>query len=72
MGQKPDATLLDSDGRVRSDERWQHFSTVLQKAAQCGLIVDVTFNREMLDAVSKLTLTLQDRGDPGTYSVRGS
>jgi hypothetical protein len=46
--QDPAATLLDATGRVRSDERWRHFEHVLNTAARCGMIVDLTFNREML------------------------
>src|SRR6266404_5242335 len=31
--QKAEATLLDSDGKIRSPERWQVFTAILNKAA---------------------------------------
>ncbi len=61
--QKPDATLLDSDGRIRSQERWDHFRAALLKAAACGFIVDVTFTRDMLNTVSPFPVA-KYRGDP--------
>jgi hypothetical protein len=68
--QKPEATLLDSDGRIRSQERWDHFELALKTAARCGLLVDVTFNRENLDAVSPLTVA-EYRGDPKATRCAG-
>ena len=50
--QQPDATLLDANGRIRSDERWKHFVAILQKAAACSFVVDLTFNREQLAKTS--------------------
>jgi hypothetical protein len=47
-GQQAEATLLDGRGRIRNDERWRHFEGILKTAAACGLVVDVTFNREMI------------------------
>lgn len=55
-GQKPDATLLGPDGQLRSQERWSHFIRILEKAAACGLIVDVTFNREAIAAASPFSV----------------
>jgi hypothetical protein len=69
--QKPDATLLDSNGRIRSQERWDHFAAVLKRAGQCGFIVDVTFNRENLNTVSTFTLD-EYRGDPKATSCSGT
>jgi hypothetical protein len=46
--QNPADTLLDETGRVRSDEHWQRFASVIRAAGACGLLVDVTFNRESL------------------------
>jgi len=54
--QTPDATLLDADGRIRSDERWRHFDSILRKAGACGFVVDVTFNREHLDKASEFSV----------------
>jgi hypothetical protein len=54
--QKPDATLLDANGRIRSDERWAHFVSILQKASACGFVVDVTFDREQLAKTSEFTV----------------
>lgn len=54
--QTPDATLLDADGQIRSAERWNHFAGILQKAAACGFVVDVTFNREQLAETSEFTV----------------
>ena len=54
--QKPDATLLDADGRIRSDERWRHFDSILRKAGACGFVVDVTFNREQLAKTSEFSV----------------
>ena len=54
--QKPDATLLDADGRIRSDERWRHFEAILRKAGACGFVVDVTFNREQLAKASEFSV----------------
>ena len=54
--QTPDATLLDADGRIRSDERWRHFDSILRKAGACGFVVDVTFNREQLAKTSAFTV----------------
>ena len=68
--QKPEATLLDSDGRIRSQERWDHFALALKTAAQCGLLVDITFNRENLDTVSQLTVA-EYRGDPQATRCAG-
>ncbi len=54
--QKPDATLLDAAGRIRSDERWRHFDSILRKAGACGFVVDVTFNREQLAKTSEFSV----------------
>jgi hypothetical protein len=54
--QAPDATLLDANGRLRSEERWKRFVSILQKAAACGFVVDVTFNREQLAKTSEFTV----------------
>jgi hypothetical protein len=48
--QDPAATLLDATGGIRSDERWRHFEHALDAAAKCGMVVDLTFNREMVTA----------------------
>jgi hypothetical protein len=53
--QEPDATLLDANGRLRSEKRWRRFVSILQKAAACGFVVDVTFNREQLAKTSEFT-----------------
>jgi hypothetical protein len=47
-GQDRDKTLIDEAGRIRSAERWDQFATVLRIAGACGMVVDLTFNREML------------------------
>ena len=60
--QQPDATLLDANGRIRSDERWRHFGAVLRKAAACGFVVDVTFNREQLAKTSAFTVAEYQAG----------
>ena len=66
--QQPDATLLDANGRIRSDERWGHFVAVLQKAAACGFVVDVTFNREQLAKTSAFTVAAFQAGIVGVVS----
>ena len=58
--QTPDATLLKSDGSIRSQERWDHFAFVLGRAAACGFIVDLSFTRDNLNTVSPFT--------PGDYA----
>ena len=68
--QKPDATLLDADGKVRSQERWDHFAGALKKAGQCGLLVDVTFSRENLDTVGGFT-PAEYGGDPQATACGG-
>jgi len=68
--QGKDATLLDADGRVRSTERWTHFATVLDKAARCGFIVDVSWNREMLFTLGEFTVA-EFHGDPGQTTCAG-
>lgn len=60
--QRADATLVDANGRVRSPERWTHFTGILEKAAACGLIVDVTFNREQLAKTSTFTVAEFESG----------
>jgi hypothetical protein len=69
--QSQDATLLDADGRVRSPARWDHFTNVLSAAARCGLIVDVTFNREQLENVSPPFSVAEYAGDPEKTTCRG-
>lgn len=54
--QEPNATLLNANGRLRSEERWKRFVSILQKAAACGFVVDVTFNREQLAKTSEFTV----------------
>lgn len=66
--QKPDATLLDANGRLRSEERWKHFVSILQKAAACGFVVDVTFNREQLAKTSEFTVAELRTGIVGVVS----
>jgi len=61
--QDKDATLLDADGRVRGAERWNHFATVLDKAARCGFVVDLSWNREMLFTFGEFTVA-EFHGDP--------
>jgi hypothetical protein len=68
--QKPDATLLDGEGRIRSQERWDHFAMALKRAAQCGLLVDVTFSRENLDTVAGLT-PAEYQGNPKATACAG-
>jgi hypothetical protein len=50
-GQDPAATLFDERGEIRSPARWAHFVSVLNAAASCGMVVDATFNRDMLTNV---------------------
>lgn len=57
------STLVDPRGRIRSAERWAHFTTILQKAARCGFVVDVTFNREQLWAVDPPFTVAAYQGD---------
>jgi hypothetical protein len=46
VGQTADATLLNQYGAIRNADRLNHFLAVLNRAAQCGFIVDVSFSRE--------------------------
>lgn len=41
-------TLVDEAGAIRSEQNWDHFAGVLREAGSCGMLVDVTFNRESL------------------------
>ena len=50
--QDPGDTLLDAAGAIRSQRRWSHFAGMLLEAGSCGLLVDVTFNRESLPGFS--------------------
>jgi hypothetical protein len=65
-------TLLDEDGRIRSDERWRFFVTILKTAAKCGFIVDVTFNRDGLAAGSDTRFTVDEYFGDAARSSCGS
>jgi hypothetical protein len=57
------STLVDPRGRIRSAERWAHFTTILHEAARCGFVVDVTFNREQLWAIDPPFTVAEYQGD---------